>query len=230
VKAWLVGILMIGAATVARAQVGYPPDKSPYRDRDTNRDWTFFAGTFHAEPDPVGVAPTDGPLAGVRWQMYLTGPLYFGVRLAGASVDRMEIDPTKTIEERFVRNERVPMVLADAELEMSLTGHKTWHGLEPFFNGGVGFAADIRGRTDIGDYRFGIPFMMTFGAGMTWSPNDDWAVRFDWANFIYRINYPGSYYLKTTQDPPVRDAGLSQSFWRRNVGLLVGVSYLYPRR
>lgn len=206
------------------------PDKSPYRDRDTNRDWTFFAGTFHAEPDPVGVAPTDGPIAGLRWQMYLTGPLYFAVRVAGGPVDRMEIDPTKTIAQRFVRDEKVPMMLADAALEMSLTGHKTWHGLMPVLNGGIGFAADLRGRTDIGDYRFGIPFTMTFGSGLLWSPNDQWAVRFDWTNYLYRISYPGSYYLKTTEDPAVRDAGQSQSFWRRNRGLTVGVSYLYPRR
>jgi hypothetical protein len=26
-------------------------------------------------------------MAGVRWQMHMTGPLYFGVRVAGASVD-----------------------------------------------------------------------------------------------------------------------------------------------
>lgn len=229
-KAWLVGTLMACVASTATAQVGYPPDKSPYRDRDTNRDWTFFAGTFHAEPDPVGVAPTDGPIAGLRWQMYLTGPLYFAVRVAGGPVDRMEIDPTKTIAQRFVRDEKVPMMLADAALEMSLTGHKTWHGLMPVLNGGIGFAADLRGRTDIGDYRFGIPFTMTFGSGLLWSPNDQWAVRFDWTNYLYRISYPGSYYLKTTEDPAVRDAGQSQSFWRRNRGLTVGVSYLYPRR
>src|SRR5688572_27097131 len=77
--------------------VGFPPDRSPYRDRDHNRDWTFFGGQFSAERDPLGVAPTDGPMAGVRWQMHMTGPMYFGVRLAGASVDRTIIDPAKRL-------------------------------------------------------------------------------------------------------------------------------------
>jgi hypothetical protein len=221
---------MIGAAGMAQAQVGYPPDRSPYRDRDTNRDWTLFMGQFAAERDPVGVAPTNGPMLGVRWQMYLTGPLSFAIRLAGASVDRMEIDPSKKVAERFVQNEKVPMAFADASLELSLTGHKTWHGFSPVVNGGFGAAADIRGRTDIGDYRFGIPFAITFGAGTMWSPNDAWAVRLDWSNYVYRINYPGTYYLKTTEDPPVLDASQAHGFWRRNRALTIGLSYLYPRR
>ncbi len=229
-KYWLSGMLIVGVTGLAGAQVGYPPDRSPYRDRDTNRDWTLFVGQFSAERDPVGVAPSEGPMVGVRWQMFLTGPLSLAVRVAGASVDRMEIDPSKTIAERFVRNEKVPMVLADLGLDMSLTGHKTWHGLSPVINGGLGFAADIRGRTDVGDYRFGIPFAFTFGAGATWSPNDAWALRFDWSNYVYRISYPGTYFLKTTADPPVLDASRPHSIWSRNRTLSVGISYLYPQR
>ena len=90
-----------GVTSLASAQVGYPPNRSPHRDRDYNREWTYFGGQFSAERDPVGVAPTDGPMAGVRWQMHLTGPLYFGVRLAGASVERRIIDPAKRLDERM---------------------------------------------------------------------------------------------------------------------------------
>lgn len=224
----VVTLLMIAQA--AQAQVGYQPDRSPYRDKDYNRDWTLFMGQYLAEPDPVGVAPSNGPLVGVRWQMHLTGPLSFAVRLAGASSERTEIDPTEPLATRVVRTETVPLVLADASLELSLTGHRTWHGLSPVLNGGLGFAADMRGRTDVGDYRFGIPFTMTFGAGATWTPNSIWGLRLDWSNYIYRITYPGSYYVKSTQDPAPRLAGQSNSFWRRNNTFTLGVSLHYPRR
>ncbi|HEX9564469.1 MAG TPA: hypothetical protein VF981_10880 [Gemmatimonadaceae bacterium] len=229
-RAFLVGTLLATALSSAQAQVGHPPNRSPYRDRDYNRDWTLFFGQFSAQRDPAGVAPTDGPLAGVRWQMHMTGPLYIAARLAGGSVERTEIDPSKTIAERVIGTEKVPMFLADIALELSLTGHKTWHGIAPVLNGGVGFSGDLRGRTDVGDYRFGVPFTMTFGSGINWSINDAWALRFDWANYIYRIGYPNSYYLKTTEDPPVLAAGASQSHWRRNRALSIGVSLLFPRR
>lgn len=227
-KALILAALLVSTRPVM-AQVGHAPDRSPYRDRDHNREWTVFGGNYSAERDPIGVAPSDGTLTGVRWQMHLTGPMYFGLRFAGGSIARTVIDPTKRIAERVVGTERVPMAFADAGLEMSLTGHKTWRGLAPFLNGGLGFSADLRGKNDVGSYRFGIPFTMTLGTGVSWTPARNWSVRVDLSNYIYRISYPNTYYLKTTEDPAVLPTGAARSFWRRNQALLVGVSLFRPR-
>jgi hypothetical protein len=161
--------------------------------------------------------------------MHMTGPLYFGVRLAGGSIERTIIDPTKLIAERVVGTEQVPMAFADAALEMSLTGHKTWHGIAPYFNGGFGVVADVRGDTDVGGYRFGIPFSMTFGAGLSWAVARNWSLRFDWSNYLYRVGYPNSYFLKTTADPPVLPQGAARSYWTRNPALTIGISLFKPR-
>lgn len=228
-KALIIGTLIALTAGPASAQVGYPPDRSPYKDRDYNRDWTFFGGQFSAERDPLGVAPSDGPMAGVRWQMHMTGPLYFGVRAAGASVERTIIDPSKRLAERVVGTEDVPMGFLDVALEMSLTGHKTWRGFAPFLNGGFGVVGDLRGANDVGSYRFGVPFTMTLGTGLSWTPAKNWSVRLDWSHYIYRISYPTTYYLKTTEDPAPLPAGAARSFWRRNPALLIGVSLFKPR-
>ena len=228
-KAWIIGALIAAGTSTAQAQVGHAPDRSPYRDREYNRDWTFFAGPFTGERDPVGVAPADGPMAGIRWQMHMTGPLYFGVRLAGASVERTIIDPTKLIAERVVGTEKVPMMFADGLIELSLTGHKSWHGIAPFINGGAGFVADLRGANDVGGYRFGIPFTMTVGTGLVWSAGRSWSLRLDWSHFVYRVSYPASYYLKTTADPAVLPVGAARSFWRRNPALQLGISLYRPR-
>ena len=183
-KAWIVAGLLAAGPLSASAQVGYQPDRSPYRDREYTRNWTLLAGRYNARKDPEGVAPQDGPMAGVRWEMRLTGPLYFAARLAGTVVDRTVIDPSKLIVERVVTTERVPLVLGDVGLELSLTGHKTWHGFAPFVNGGVGFAADVRGSNDVGGFRFGVPFTMTYGSGLTWSPNNAWHLRLDWSSYV----------------------------------------------
>ena len=228
-KALIIGTLIVATAGVAGAQVGHPPDRSPYKDRDYSREWTYFGGSFTAEKDPVGIAPSDGPIAGVRWQMHMTGPLYFGVRLAGGSIERTVIDPSKRIVERTLGTEKVPMGFADFGLEMSLTGHKTWHGLAPFINGGLGVVADLRGANDVGSYRFGIPFTMTLGTGVSWTPARNWSVRLDWSHYVYRIQYPTTYYLKTTEDPAVLPAGAARSFWRRNPALMLGITLFNPR-
>jgi hypothetical protein len=168
-------------------------------------------------------------MVGAKWQMHMTGPLYLGIRFAGGSIERTIIDPTKVIEERVVGTEQVPMAFADANLEMTLTGHKTWHGLAPFVGGGFGIVADIRGENDVGGYRFGVPFTMTFGGGMSYAVAKNWSLRFDWTNYLYRISYPGSYFIKTTEDPPVRPPGSPQSFWRRNPSFMLGIQLFKPR-
>jgi hypothetical protein len=229
VKSLILVTLIVGATSSAGAQVGHAPDRSPYKDRDYNRDWTLFGGQFNAERDPLGVAPADGPVAGVRWQMHLTGPAYFNVRVAGGSINRTIIDPTKVLAERTVGTEKVPMVFADAGLELSLTGHKTWRGFAPFVTGGVGVVGDLRGANDVGSYRFGIPFAMTLGTGVSWTPARNWSVRIDYSNYLYRIGYPNTYYLKTTEDPAPLPVGASRSFWRRNPALLIGVTLFRPR-
>jgi hypothetical protein len=226
---YLILFALLVASSPAGAQVGHQPNRSPYRDRDYNRDWTLFAGQFTAQPDPVGVAPTDGPMVGGRWQMHLSGPAYFNVRIAGASVDRTIIDPAKRLSERVVGTEKVPMVFADIGLELSLTGHKTWHGIAPHLGGGLGFVGDLRGANDVGSYRFGIPFAITLGGGLSWTPARNWSLRMDWTNYMYRIGYPNTYFLKTTEDPAPLPVGATRAFWRRNPALTIGVTVFRPR-
>ena len=73
------------------------------------------------------------------------------------------------------------MAFADIQLEMSLTGHKTWRGFAPFINGGFGVVADVRGDSDVGNYRFGVPLAITLGTGVSWTPGGNWSVRLDWS-------------------------------------------------
>lgn len=222
-------VALILTASAANAQVGYPPNRSPYQDKDYNREWTLFSGAFNAETDPVGVAPREGPMVGVRWQMHLTGPAYFNVRLAGASVERTIIDPTKRLSERVIGTEKVPMAFADLGVEFSLTGHKTWRGFAPHIGGGVGFTGDLRGANDVGSYRFGVPFTLTLGTGLSYTFSRNLSLRMDWTNYVYRIGYPNTYYLKTTEDPAPLPVGASRAFWRRNQALLFGLTVFRPR-
>jgi len=222
-------VALLALPAYAGGQVGYRPEQSPYRDLEYRREWTFFAGSYDARKDPVGVAPRGGAMFGGRYDAHLTGPLYAGLRLAGALLERRILDPKKPPGERFVGRESVPMVFADVNLSLNLTGFRTWHSLAPYFAGGLGVTADVRGAYDIGQYRFGFPVTLNFGAGTKWVPRTRWQVRLDWTNYIYQIRYPDSYFLRTGEFDPVRLPGQAQSLWRRNVALTLGVSYLYKQ-
>jgi hypothetical protein len=230
VRGWLAALMCLMLAPQAWAQVGHLPGNSPYEDLEYRQEWSWFVGYFDARKDPVGVAPQGGMLLGTRWDVRLAGPAYFTGRLAGASLSRRIIDPTKPIGQRFVGEENVPVALIDAGFSVNLTGFRSWHSLVPVVSGGFGTVTDVRGKNDIADYRFGMPLTFTFGAGIKWVPLDSkWQVRLDWSNYEYRIHYPGSYYLKTGTDDPVRLPDQPHSLWRRNVSYQLGISYLFRR-
>jgi hypothetical protein len=222
-------ILIAGVASRAGAQVGYPPDRSPYRDLEFAREWTAFTGYYAAQPDPVGVAPQSGTMFGLRYDARVGGPAYVSARLAGAVLKRNVLDPRKPIDERAIGSESVPLLFSDLNLNINLTGYRTWRGLAPFLSGGFGITADLRGRNDVGDYRFGAPVTLTFGAGFKWIPRSQWQLRVDWSNYLYKIRYPESYFLRTGADDPVRLPDDAHSLWRRNTAIQVGISYLYRR-
>lgn len=222
-------VLLVVMALPARGQVGHAPERSPYRDLEYRREWTLFSGTFDPMRDPVGVAPRGGPMAGIRYDMQITGPLYVSGRLATAFAERRVLDPRRPNDERIVAIQDMEILLTDVSLGLNLTGFRTWRNLVPVVNAGLGFAVDPGGTNDVGGYRFGAPFTLTFGAGIKWAPGGRWQLRLDWANYIYQIRYPDAYYIDQGEGDPVLRQGDAQSLWRRNTAIQIGISWLTGR-
>lgn len=227
-KGLLAGLLFVTTAAPLAAQVGFPPERSPYRDLEYTREWTFFTGYYDSRRDPENIAPKDGPLAGVRYDMRLAGPTYLSGRMAMAFLPRNVLDPTKPIATRYVDEQTVPLLLSDIGLGVNLTGFRSWRHLVPFVGTGLGFASDVTGRRDVGDYRFGMQFAMNFGGGVKWTSNR-FQARLEWSNYLYQIKYPASYFIRTGADDPPRLPGQPENTWRRNVSWQLGLSYLIGR-
>src|SRR5678815_5011988 len=129
----------------------------------------------------------------MRYSIRMGGPAYATARLAGASLKRNVLDPQVGGAARNLGTESIPVLFADVALELQLTGFKTWHGFAPVVNGGLGLTADLKGKTDVGRYRFGQPFSLVFGPGLKYFRGGRWSARLDWSNQVYRIHYPDSY-------------------------------------
>jgi hypothetical protein len=208
------------------AQVGRPPERSPYRDLEYRQEFSTFAGSFGAKKDPLGIAPRSGTMVGARYEIRLGGPAYFYSRVAGAALERTVIDPKQAPAARAVGSERVPLLFGDAGLQLHLTGFKSWHGLVPLVSSGLGLTANLKGKDDIGLYRFGTPFTLTFGGGLKWTTGPRWQWRVDLYNVAYRIHYPETYYIKQGEGDPVLGPNEKKDLWRRNRALTIGVSYV----
>lgn len=227
-KGLFAGLVLAAAATPLSAQVGFPPERSPYRDLEYKREWTWFGGYFNARRDPENIAPRDGPLVGVRYDMRLAGPTYISGRIATAFLPRNILDPKQPIGDRYVGEETVPLMLSDLGFGLNLTGFRSWRHLVPFVSTGLGFASDLTGRRDVGDYRFGAQFAFNFGGGAKWTKGR-FQARLDWTNYLYQIKYPSSYFIRSGADDPPRLPGQPENTWRRNVSWQLGLSYLIGR-
>lgn len=218
------------AAGAAGAQdIGHTPESSPYRDVVFRQELTVFAGSYAAGRDPVGVAPQGGPIGGVHYELRIGGPANFYGRVGLARTERNVVDPASAPELRALGTRDVNLLLADVGLVLNLTGQKSWRGLVPHLNGGVGIASDLAGA-DEGGFRLGTPFAIALGAGVKWVSQGNLQLRVDVRDHLYQIRYPESYYVAPAAGvAPVRAAGEAQNVWKHNVALTVGASYLFFR-
>ena len=220
--------LFVLAPAAAGAQVGHTPRSSPYRDLEHRQELSFFGGQFNARREAAGVAPRSGPMVGAHYEFRMAGPAYLTVNSALVFTDRRVIDPNKLLVERVLGTQGVNMLLTDVGFALNLTGYKSWHGLVPSLGGGVGIASGFD-KADVGQYKFGYPFLLTFRPSIKFAPRGRWQGRIDATNFIYRIRYPDTYFTKSTADPTVLEPGAKRNLWTRNVGLTAGLTYSFGR-
>lgn len=195
-----VGWRLLGAVVVLTArpadrlsaQVGHDPGHSPYRDIRQGATLRAFGGQFSGTRGRVAVGPSDGPTAGLRLTYGVGGVMGLTAGVAYAQTDAFFFDP----------NDSVPapkgpinsdLILADAGLQASLTGGKTWHGFQPYVGATLGFVFGSAFASDTSGYVFGTKFSYGPEAGLRWYPARRFSVEVGWRLVLYRLNYPLSY-------------------------------------
>ncbi len=215
--------------SVAVAQVGHDPQRSPYRDLEHRQELTFFGGQFNAAVDPAKVAPRDGPMFGAHYELRLGGPAYFTARMAGVVSNRTILDPRAQVVDRVVDADKLaPFLLTDVGFSLNLTGFKSYRGLVPFIGAGGGIGSGFA-KPDTGGYRFGFPFLFTVRPGIKLGTGGRWHTRIEATNYFYRIRYPELYFVKTGADDPVLPPGSERAYWKRNLAISIGMTKTWGR-
>lgn len=224
----LLGALALAfIATTARAQVGHLPENSPYRDLETRQEFTFFGGRYTTGKDPIGVAPLDGPMYGIRYQVHVGGPAFLMARWSHVNSSRFAIDPTKNGAARQLGKHNESVNLYDIDLALNLTGEKSFHHIVPVINFGAGVAScscSVKGDP----YTFGTPFAFTFGGGLRYVPGGRFQLTVDWNEYLYQLKYPAAYYIIPVGGTAAA-TNEARSFWKYNKALTFGASLLFFR-
>ncbi|MGQ0764344.1 MAG: hypothetical protein ACT4OZ_01590 [Gemmatimonadota bacterium] len=225
----LLAALSLSIADPIAAQVGHLPAQSPYRDLERRGELSWVGGFYEAAIDPARVAPRDGPFVGAHYEYRLGGPAYFSARSILVNSKRLVLDPTLPIGDRPQGDITAPFLLTDVGITLSLTGFKSWNRLVPTLGAGVGLGAGFDGGRDVGDYRFGFPFLISARPGLKFLVGGKWHARLDATNYFHRVRYPESYYTKTGPDDTVLPVDAPRNFWKRNRAVSLGLTYNFGR-
>jgi hypothetical protein len=218
-----------------RAQVGYPPNQSPFRDLELTQEVSVFTGWYQAKRDPLQIAPRSGPMTGVLYQWRAGGPANLTASVARVESDRDVLDPeasntcTNKPNCKLVGSFRWPLYFFDAGLAMSLTGARSFFRLVPDLKAGIGLLSDFHTKSDVGDFAIGTRFAFSWGAGFRWVPGGSYQVRFDFINRLYSLRYPEAYIVPAADQSTILDPERNRTVWLNNPSVSIGFSYLFSR-
>jgi hypothetical protein len=216
-------LFLLVAARPADAQVGYPPSESPYRDITKKMSLTALFGYVGGSGGTLGLGPHDGPAYGGRFGIAVSGPLEFSFAvqyadLKGARVFR-NLEGNLTVSGHLPS----PVWTFETDMQYTITGGKTWHGLAPYIGGGLGYA--WRGSSTEGPdaYDFGGRFYWAPFIGTRYFVNPRSFIRAEIRGAFWRLAYPPPYFDDIT--------GIIQSFainnYLSNVWYQVGFGYSF---
>ena len=219
----LSGVLALWPTTPLTSQV----IPSPYEFIEKRQE----AGTFVAYLSPgtgrFGFGPKPGIALGGRYGLRLGGPMGLEGVLTYLPTSRDLIDPGRVEGDRVVGDVPSHVVTADARLRLSLTGDRTWKGLNPYFLVGGGVAFDLAGESSEEEvllpddrFEFTAAFEGVFGAGIRWFATESILLRTDFAVYLWQLTTPEGF-----RDPARGFVGVAEKEWVSGPSISLGVAY-----
>jgi len=211
------------------AQVGTPPDRSPFHDLTARQTLTFSGGRFGGNAAVAGVGWRSGSLGAVRLDTRLAGPVDFYVSFGLAGSSRFRINTEQDTLTRMTGPFKKTLFLTDIGIVLNVTGAKTWHGIAPYVGFGAGWILPSATETDTGGYNAGSNFTMVPSIGTRIFFTRSLAARLEVRDYFFRYEWPLRFFAPIDQNniplPPVLSSGLKDRQWTHNIALTVGFVY-----
>lgn len=193
---------MLGASSVAplSAQVGVPPERSPFRSIRPGTMFELNGGIIGGSGGPLHAGPRDGNLAGVKILLRANSTLSLGFGVWGATTKRTIIDPMNAPGLQETGEADHELVGAEATFQLNLTGGKTWRGVAPFVGTGLG-VVKAGATNDQAGYNFDTKFYFAPMIGTRIFIGHRMSLRAEARAFTWKLKYPSSWTLEPEDDP-----------------------------
>ncbi len=228
----LLFIASLPVVPAVQAQVGRPPEKSPYSDLRATQAASIIGGYLSGNGGKVGADPADGPLIGVRYDRQIGTPVDIYLGITGARLKRFVLDPNLPPEVRRSGPVDHDLIMMEAGVSLIITGRKTWRGFVPYLGGGLGVAFSAGLGTDApSGFNFGTKVLLAPHIGFKWYPVQAIAFKVEGRNIMWRLKYPDSFLLSpigAPNIPPIiNPLTESASEWTHHPTLLVSLGYTF---
>ncbi len=208
----------------APAQVGYDPENSPFRDIRKGSALAFGVGWFAGDAGNLGIGPTDGPTATLRYELSLGGPTLVTLGTTFAQLERNVANPDPDTLPVRTGPFGTDILMLDLGLQLRLTGQKSYRRLAPYLGAAMGLAFELSGPPDPGGYQFGTRFTIAPGAGVRVYPGRRLSMSVDFRLLFWTLSYPTSYQVGS---PPLVPPGGDTSDWTTHPWTTVGVAWTF---
>ncbi|MGH7447002.1 MAG: outer membrane protein [Longimicrobiales bacterium] len=220
-------VLSVAAAAVAQP-VSAQRIESPYNFLDHGQFVGAWAGYVSAADGRIGIGPEPAPIAGVAWALRVSGPFSVNAEVGYMPSTRTVRDTVFVAADSMYRSigeADVKLLTIMGNLRFSLTGPRTWHGLQPFAIAGAGVAVDLASGSAVeadltANQRFdyGTSFAGQLGAGVDWFPSSRVSLRVDARDMFWKLPMPEAF--RFTE----QGARFPGSEWEQNFALAAGMS------
>jgi hypothetical protein len=229
----LVAILLSALVAPAAAQVGHRPESSPYRDIPQGHTVTPIFGQFGGSGGRFEIAPHDGQVYGLRYDIRTGSPIQLGLGVMRGTLTRLIVDPFVQLANRVSGPVDQTVTFAEANLQLNITGGKSWHRVAPFVGSGVGLTFPSGTPADTSGFELGKKVYLAPFVGVRLFVTDRLSLRGEARAVFMKLKYPTSF----EQEPPLEPGTPSNpnavitdgrvSEWATSSLLAVGLGYSF---
>jgi hypothetical protein len=229
-----IGVIAVLASPAAsRAQVGHPPQSSPYRDIRKGHTLTALAGYFGGDGGQFNIGPHKGNVFGGRYDIRTGSTIQLGLGIARGSLERFIVDPFVALANRRSGPVKQSVTFAELDLQLNLTGGKSWNRIAPYVSAGAGLAMAGDTPADTSRYDFGRKFYFAPAIGTRVFLADRLHLRAEARLTFWKLNYPTTFQQEpvaepgTPEDPNAVIPGNKLTEWTATPWFQVGVGYAF---
>jgi hypothetical protein len=223
----------LGAAG-ASAQVGHHPQSSPYRDIRKGHTITPAAGYFSGDGGDFGIGPHSGAVFGGRYDIRTAHTFQLGLGVTHGSLERFIVNPFVRLANRRTGPVSQSVTFAEIDVQLNVTGGKTWNRIAPFIGAGAGIAFASGTPADTSQYDFGNKFYLVPHAGVRVFFSDRLHLRAEARATFWKLNYPPTFQQEPVEEPGTQEnpnavipPGENLSEWTTSPWLQAGVGYSF---